>query len=394
MHREIAPGVYYVGVDDHHTHLFEGLWELPFGVSYNSYLVVDEKVALVECVKGAWDDEWLDNIREVVDPAEIDYIVLNHMEPDHTGALPRIAEIARDATLVYTPRAAPMQRAFYDVGLKERTVDDLEEISLGSKTLRFIHAQFLHWPETMFTYLVEDGVLFTCDAFGAFGALNGRLFDDEADLERVEAESRRYVSAIITSYLKFVQRGIKKVQDLGIDIRVIAPSHGPVYRKDPMWIVKKYLEWSSPELEKRVVIAYGSMYGFTQRTAMLLKRELEALGVSVTAHNLSYSEPSHVITDAVRAGVLVLGTPTYDAFPFPKVWAFANEIVGKRFPKRPIGLFGTYGWGGGGVKKLRKQLEDARYEILEPVVRVHGRLTDEEIGACRQLAREIAARLR
>ena len=393
LHRELTKGVYYVGVDDHHTELFENLWKLPFGVSYNSYLIVDEKIAIVETVKGPWAEEWLDNIREIVDPAKIDYIILNHMEPDHTSALPDIAKIAPNATLVYTPRASDMRKSFYDVDLKERIVEDLEELSLGKKTLKFVHVPFVHWPETMATWLAEDGVLFSCDAFGAFGALNGKHFDDEANMELVEKESKRYVSAIITSYFKFVQSAIKKVKDLGIKIRIIAPSHGVIYRKDPMWVVDKFDEWSSPELEKNCTIVYGTMYGYTHRLAMKLKKELLELGVDVKVHNVSYSEMSKIITDTVRAGVIVLGSPTYDAFPFPKIWAYVNELQGKRFTPRPIGLFGTFGWGGGGVKKLQKMVEEMKCEILEPVIRVRGKPSDEETKLIKELAKAIASKL-
>ncbi|TFG08481.1 FprA family A-type flavoprotein [Candidatus Thorarchaeota archaeon] len=394
MHREIAKGVYYVGVDDHHTKLFENLWEIPLGVSYNSYLIVDDKIALIETVKEPWTEEWLDNISEIIDPAEIDYLILNHMEPDHTGALPHIAKIAKNATMVYSPKASPMQKSFYDVGLEEKTVEDLEEISLGSKTLKFVHAMFLHWPETMMTYLVEDKILFPCDAFGTYGALNGKIFDDEIDLRMVEQESRRYLSTIITSYLKFVQRGIEKVKELGIEIDVIAPSHGPIYREDPMWIVNKYAEWSSPELEKTCCIVYGSMYGYTHRLAIKLKEELLSLGVNVKAHNVSYARTGDVLVDSMRAGVIVLGGPTYDAFPFPKLWTFMNEMEGKRFAQRPIGLFGTFGWGGGGVRKMKKWLEDQKFEILEPVIRVKARPTDEEEAELKKLAKTIAQKLR
>ncbi|MFW9957120.1 MAG: FprA family A-type flavoprotein [Candidatus Odinarchaeota archaeon] len=393
MHRELTKGVYYVGVDDHHTELFENLWKLPFGVSYNSYLIVDEKIAIVETVKGPWAEEWLDNIREIVDPAKIDYIILNHMEPDHTSALPDIAKTAPNATLVYTPRASDMRKSFYDVDLKEHTVEDLEELSLGKKTLKFVHIPFVHWPETMATWLAEDGVLFSCDAFGAFGALNGKHFDDEANMELVEKESKRYVSAIITSYFKFVQSAIKKVKDLGIKIKIIAPSHGVIYRKNPIWVVNKFDEWSSPELEKNCTIVYGTMYGYTHRLAMKLKKELLELGVDVKVHNVSYSEMSKIITDTVRAGVIVLGSPTYDAFPFPKIWAYVNELQGKRFTPRPIGLFGTFGWGGGGVKKLQKMVEEMKCEILEPVIRVRGKPSDEETKMIKELAKAIASKL-
>jgi flavorubredoxin len=390
MNRELAKGVYYIGVDDHHTELFENLWRLPFGVSYNSYLIVDEKVAIIETVKGPWSEEWLGNIREVIEPEKIDYIILNHMEPDHTSSLPDIARIAPNATLVYTGKASDMQKSFYNLPLKEKTVEDLEELSLGNKTLKFVHAPFLHWPETMMTYIVEDEILFSCDAFGAFGALNGKTFDDEIDLRLIESESRRYLSAIITSYFKFVQRGIEKVKDLGIGLKVIAPSHGPIYRKDPLWIIKRYDEWTRPELEKYVTIVYGTMYGYTHRLAIKLKKELLDHGVEVKLHNISYSEMSKVLVDSVRASVLVIGSPTYDAFPFPKIWAFMNEVQGKRFPVKTVALFGTYGWGGGGVKKLHMMFEDMKFEILEPVIRVKARPSDEEIQQIKSLAKTIA----
>ena len=390
MHREIAPGIYYVGVDDHHTQLFENLWAIPHGVSYNSYLIVGEKIAVIETVKSPWEDEWLENIKEIVDPSKIDYIIMNHMEPDHTSALPKIASIAKNATMVYTIKASAMQKAFYDVGLPEKIVEDLEEIDLGGKILKFVHAQFLHWPETMMTYAVEDQVLFSCDAFGAFGALNGNTFDDESDMRLVEHESWRYVSTIITSYFKFVQKGVEKIRELGIGIKVVAPSHGPIYRKDPFWVIDKYYEWSSPELNKNCAIVYGTMYGYTHRLAITLKKELMELGVDVIVHNMSYSELSKVISDTVRAGVLVIGGPTYDAYMFPKVWGFVNEIEGKRFPKRPIALFGTYGWGGGGVRRIQQQLEDKKYEIMEPVIKCNAKPTEEELKQISELAKKIA----
>jgi flavorubredoxin len=246
----------------------------------------------------------------------------------------------------------------------------------------------------MFTYVAEDEILFSCDAFGAFGALNGRHFDDEVDLRLVEKESRRYLSAIITSYFKFVQRSIARVKELGIRLKIVAPSHGPIYRKNPMWIVSKYDEWTRPELEKHCTIVYGTMYGYTHRLAMKLKKELLSLGVDVRMHNVSYTEMSDILVDSVRAGVLVVGAPTYDAFPFPKVWAFVNEVKGKRFPANIIGLFGTYGWGGGGVRKLKEMFEEMRSEVIEPVIRVRARPTEDEEKQVKELAAEIAKRLK
>jgi flavorubredoxin len=247
----------------------------------------------------------------------------------------------------------------------------------------------------MMTYAVEDKVLFSCDAFGSFGALNGRHFDDEIDLRMVESESKRYLSSIITSYFKFVQQGIAKVKQLNVPIKVVAPSHGPVYRKDPMWIISRYQRWTLPELEKYCAIVYGTMYGYNHRLAMKLKKELVKLGVEVRIHNISYAEMSRVLTDAVHAGVLVLGTPTYDAYPFPKMWTFVNEIEGKRLARRPVGLFGTFGWGGGGVKKLRKTLaEDLKFDLIEPVIDVKARPSADEEKSIRDLAIAIADRLK
>jgi flavorubredoxin len=394
MHREMAKGVYYVGVDDHHTELFENLWKIPFGVSYNSYLIVDEKIALIETVKDPWSQEWLDNIREIIDPKDIDYIILNHMEPDHTSSLPDIAELAPNATLLFTERASDMQKSFYGLSLKEKVVEDLEELFLGNKTLKFIHTPFLHWPETMMTYVKEDEVLFSCDAFGSFGALNGKVFDDEIDMRMVESESRRYLSSIITTYFKFVQRGIAKIKELGIGIKMVAPSHGPIYRKDPMWVVNKYDEWTHPELEKYVTIVFGSMYGFTHRLALKLKNELTKLGVEVKIHNISYTDMSRVLVDAVRPSVLVVGAPTYDAHPFPKIWAFVNEVQGKRVPVNKVALFGTYGWGGGGVKKLQKMFEEMKFEILEPVIRVKAKPSEDEAQQIITLAKNIAEQIK
>jgi flavorubredoxin len=316
------------------------------------------------------------------------------MEPDHTSSLPDIAEIAPNATMVYTPKAAPMQKSFYDVSLEEKTVEDGDEISLGSKTLKFVHAPFLHWPETMMTYIVEDEVLLSCDAFGSFGALNGKHFDDEIDLRMIETESRRYLSAIITSYFKFVQRALEKVKELGIGIKVIAPSHGPIYRKDPTWITSRYDEWSKPELEKHCAIIYGTMYGYTHRIAVKLKKELQEQGVEVRLHNVSYSDMSKILVDSVRAGVLVVGTPTYDAYPYPKVWGFVNEVQGKRFPTDTVALFGTYGWGGGGVRRLEKMFTEMKKEVLQPIIRVRARASHEENKQLKELAKTIAARLK
>jgi len=390
---EIKPGIYWVGVDDRKTKLFESLWSLPHGVSYNSYLVIGEKKVLIDTVKDEYAEEFIENINSVVDVKELDYVILNHLEPDHSGSLPEIVKVAPNVKIVGTNRAIDMVKSFFHLDRETISVRDGSSLDIGGKTLRFIEAPWLHWPETMFTYLVEDKILFPCDAFGSFGALGNRIFDDEVDLELFFSKSKRYFATIVLKYSKFVLRAIEKVKGLGIDIEIIAPSHGPIYRKNPLKIVELFEKWSKDTPEKRVVIVYGSMYGNTKKIAKVLEENFTSEGIETTLHDISYSDISFVLRDLVNAPAIIFGCPTYDGNIFPPLRDLVNLLEIKRLQRKIVGLFGTYAWGGNALSQLKKVLLELGHEIIEPVISVKGSPTAEDLEKTKNLAKEIATRV-
>lgn len=382
--RQIVEDIYFVGVDDKRKYnekqlkKFENIWPIPYGISYNAFLIIDEKITIIDLVDEAFATELIANIKTIVDPKKIDYIVLNHMEPDHTGALPKLLELAKNAKIYVSRKGIQMVKDFY--GVDESKIEEAKdnmELKLGKKTLRFIMAPFLHWPETMFTYVVEDKILFTCDAFGAYGALNGKLFDDELDLEHYLSEGKHYYSNIVSPYANFVQRAIKKVKDENLEIKILAPSHGPLYRSDIQRILTFYDKLSSWIPERKVVIVFGSMYGFTKKMVDFVKTKIEKQGIPVKVYDASYSDLSDMITDILDTPVLLIGAPTYDAQIYPPVQLVMHIIKTKRFKSKPVGLFGVFGWGGGALKKSKEMLETMRFEVLEPIVGSRGMPTKE-----------------
>ncbi|NOX44765.1 MAG: MBL fold metallo-hydrolase, partial [Caldiserica bacterium] len=307
--REIRPGIFWVGVNDRTTDLFEGVWPLPQGVSYNAYLVVGEKAALIDGVKAPFVEELVRNISEVLPPGKLDYLVVNHMEPDHSGSLPFLRRLAPEATVVATPAAIPMLARFHGIAEGVRAVSDGESLDLGGRSLRFFHIPFVHWPETMATYEDTEKVLFPCDAFGGFQALDGVLFDDEVDVSAYEDEILRYFSNIVGMQAKPVLRAIEKLKAL--EIEVIAPSHGLVWRRDPGHIVELYAKWASMEAVPEVTVIFGSMYGFTARAAEEVARGVAEAGVPVRVLDAGRVHVSYLIREAWKRRGLILGAPTY-----------------------------------------------------------------------------------
>ncbi|MCX7667333.1 MAG: FprA family A-type flavoprotein, partial [Atribacterota bacterium] len=311
----ICPGIHWIGVNDHTTDLFEGLWPVTKeGVSYNSYLVMDEKKAVIDLAKSLKVDEYLGRLEEFLDVAQIDYIILNHLEPDHTGILRVLWKMAPRATLVCSPQAKNMVSAFYGVTDRIRVVRDGEEIPLGEKTLQFFLTPMVHWPETMMTYEKNSKVLFSCDAFGGYGALQGAIFDDEcSDFEFYQKESLRYYANIVAKFSPMVLRAIEKLS--GLPVLIIAPSHGLIWRKQPSLIVELYRRWATYSEnggEKGVTLVYGSMYGNTEALMDALAQGVAESGVrveifDVRRHHVSYILPSLLVHKGV-----VIGAPTYE----------------------------------------------------------------------------------
>lgn len=388
----ITKDVYWIGVNDRRTALFEGIWPIPRGVSYNSYLIRDEKVALIDTIKDLSVSGYLRRLRHLLGPErQVDYLIINHLEPDHSGAIPLIKDAFPKIQVIGNKKTAEFVNDLY--GVRDvRIIQDGEELNLGRRKLRFLLTPMVHWPETMMTYETTDRILFSGDAFGGFGTLNGGIFDDEVDIRYYEDEILRYFSNIIGKYSPMVQKAIQKLGDL--PVAIVASTHGPIWRTSPEHIIQLYNRWSRQETEPGVVVAFGSMYGATERMADAVARGVADGGVkTIRVHDVSTSHVSYIIRDAWRYKGLILGSPTYDTGIFPLMEALLRLLSGKRLVNRAVGVFGDYGWSGGAVKGLRQFVDDAKLELVEPVVEAKFTATPEQIEQCHALGRAMAERV-
>ncbi len=387
---EIAPGIVWVGSEDFHRRLFDSLIPLPHGTSYNAYLVSGkEKVALIDTVNPGFEDELLAKVASVVDPTSIDYLVMNHAEPDHAFAIPRVLKAAPRARLVATRRGVEMAGLYYGVPEERRIVVKQDDtLELGGKTLRFIDAPMLHWPETMFTFAVEDGVLFPCDFFGSHIA-SDRLFDDEVG-DIVIPEAKRYYAEIMMPFLRAVRTGIEKASAL--EPKVIAPSHGPVYR-DPARIIRAYEQWAVLPLKPKAVVAYVSMWGTTARMARAVAASLSAEGIETVPYDLTTADVGYLASDLVDASALVLGSPTVINGPHP-VASYALTLVGALKPRLKLAaFFGSYGWGGGAARQVQAALEPLKVELVD-ALDIKGPASEEVLHQATELGKKVAQRIR
>jgi len=387
---EIAPGVHWVGVEDWNRRIFDALIPLPLGTSYNAYLVVGkEKTALIDTVQKNFTDQMLRKIRDVIDPTTIDYLVMNHAEPDHAGSIPETMNIAKDAKLVVTKTGVDMAKVFYNVPVeKTLAVKDGDEIELGGKTLRFIEAAWLHWPETMFTYVVQDRILFPCDFFGSHLA-KSKLFDDEVG-DVLLPEAKRYYAEIMMPFPTPIQRALDKVKTL--DLKMIAPSHGPIYR-NPRRILDAYEQWARGPLKSKAVVAYVTMWDSTEALQKSIVESIAAEGVAVVPYNLLVADVSHIMRDLVDASAIVLGAPTVLNGAHPLA-ILITEIVGAIKPRaKLVALFGSYAWGKGAVKMMTERLQQSGFEMLE-TLEVRGPPRNEDLQKATDLGKHLAQRIK
>lgn len=364
---EIRPGVYWIGVNDRTTDLFEGLWPITQeGVSYNSYLVNDDKKAIIDLVKGIKTDEFLSQVAQIIQLSDLDYIVVNHMEQDHTGILRAMTRLAPKAKILGSPKTVDMVKTFYDITDNVVAVEDGETISLGKKDLQFFSTPFVHWPETMMTYEMSHRILFSCDGFGGYGALRGAVFDDDStDADFYEREALRYYANIVARFSKAVLRAIDKLSDLPVE--VIAPSHGLIWRKDPQTIVGLYRKWAnyaSGDTEPAITLLYGTMYGNTEAMMNSVAQGISSASVTFDVFDAARTHVSYVLPSLwTRAGVVV-GAPTYEGHLFPPV-AQALEIAGDKGVKnKKLAMFGSYGWSGGALKHLEHIVEPLDWQMV------------------------------
>lgn len=383
--------VHYVGVNDRVKHRFEGLWFLPQGVSYNSYLIDDEKgVALVDTVDVAFFAEYLDKIQAVIGDRPVDYLIINHMEPDHSGSLALIRKYYPGVRLVGNKKTMEMVQGFYGAcSADDLVVADGDQLDLGHHRLTFYLTPMLHWPETMMTYDAEEKILFSGDAFGCFGALNGNVVDTQMDTAPYWPEMERYYASILGKFGAPVQTGLKKLAAL--EIGMICSTHGPVWVNEIPRAIETYRRFSAGETEKGLVICYGSMYGNTQRVAEAVAEGAAQAGLrNIVVHNLSVSQPSFVLADIFRYGALAIGGPTYNGGLFPVVEDLLKRLAGRSVSKHKLGFFGGFTWSGQAVKTIAAYNEKMKMEIVgDPVEWKQGPKAETLLRA-RELGRLLA----
>lgn len=390
---EILPGIRYVGVNDRTTTRFEALWSLPQGVSYNSYLVVDEKVALIDTVEEAFGSRLSHNIRCQIGDRPIDYLVVNHMEPDHSSSIAALRQLYPAMQIVGNAKTLRMIEGFYGIDGGTIEVGEGDTLSLGAKSLAFYMAPMVHWPETMVTWCPEAATLFTGDAFGTFGALDGGLTDSQIEPDRYWDEMRRYYASIVGKYGAPVQKALAKVRTLAP--ATLCPTHGPVWQREIGRVFDLYDRLSRYEGEPGVVVAYGSMYGNTEQLADRLARELAAQGVGpIRVYNLSTADESVVLRDIFRFDTLVVGSPTYNGQLFPPVARLLDLVVARCVPQRDFAWFGSFTWASAAVRCLGEFAQRMKWTPLcEPVEMKQGYTPAAGIDAA-ALAACIARRFR
>ncbi len=382
---KITNDIYYIGVNDHNIDLFEGQYVVPNGMAYNSYIILDEKIAVFDTVDGNFGDEWLGKISEVLGDRSPDYLIVQHMEPDHSANIEKFVKKYPDAVIVGNAKTFTMIANFFeelDLGDKKLTVKDGEKLSLGKHELTFVFAPMVHWPEVMFTYDSTDKVLFSADAFGKFGAL-----DAEEDWA---CEARRYYFGIVGKYGAQVQAVLKKAAAL--DISVICPLHGPVLSEDLPYYLGLYNTWSSYGVESEgVFIAYTSVYGNTKKAAELLAQKLKEKGCPKTViADLAREDMAEAVEDAFRYGKIVLATTTYNADIFPFMKQFICELTERNYQNRTIGIIENGSWASTAAKVIKGMFEKSKnITFAENVVSIKSAVKQDNIAQIEALADEL-----
>jgi flavorubredoxin len=389
--KEIAPDVFWVGVKHHNRRLFDALIPLPYGTSYNAYLIVGSKeTALVDTVNPGFEKELLEKISERIDPAKIDYVIMNHAEPDHANAAKYVLAVAKNAKLVASAKGKEAAMMYFDIPVERiMVVDESSKIDLGGKTLKFVDAPWLHWPETMFTYLEEDKILFPCDFFGSHLAV-GEFYADEYGNENTLDMAKLYFAEIMMPFRRPGQTAVEKVKKL--EPKMIAPSHGLIWR-EPKVILDEYAKWTSEKFQKKVMIAYVSMWGSTEKMVLALRDALVKRGITAEVFDLPNTEIGHIAKELVDTPVVVVGAPTVLGGVHP-VAAYATMLVKTlRAPTKYAAVLTSYGWSGGAVKALQGILEGTKIEVLG-VVEVKGPPKKAEFDKVVELADKIDEKLK
>lgn len=400
--QQITDKVFYAGVNDRNKNLFEGLWPLPNGVSYNSYLIVDDKVCLVDTVEVDFFMAYIKNIQEVLGDRRIDYLVVHHMEPDHSGAIELIRKYYPEIQIVGNKKTFDMMRGFYGIEENRVEVKNGDTISLGEHTMRFVMTPMVHWPETMMTLLentAENGqpterILFSGDAFGCFGALNGGLVDSQINCSEFWLEMVRYYSNIVGKYGTPVQNALKKLA--GVHLDYICSTHGPVWHENIARVTDMYDRMSRYETEEGLVICYGTMYGNTERAAEVIARAASEAGIkNIVMYNVSKTHHSYIIRDVFRYRGLIVGAPTYNTGLYHEMDVLLDELSNRDIKNHCLGWFGSYAWASKAVARIEEwNTNHLHFEPTGPPVEIKQSLDADTTAQCVALGKAMAERLK
>ncbi|MFC1811139.1 FprA family A-type flavoprotein [Thermodesulfobacteriota bacterium] len=384
---EIAKDVYGVGVKDWNIRDFHGYSTLQ-GTSYNAFLIVGEKNVLIDTVKKEFADQLIDNISKIIDPKKIDCVISNHTEMDHSGGLPRVMHrIGEDKPLYVSKMGLKNHSRHFSQKWNYHTVGTGDELSLGSRNLTFLETRMLHWPDSMFTYLKEDKILFSSDGFGQHYA-GHENFDDEIG-DEIMRHAKKYFANILLLYSPLILNLVETVTELGLEIDMICPDHGIIWRKDPGKIINAYVKWAKQAPEKKAVVVYDTMWHSTEAMANEIASGIADEGVAVKPINIRNSHRSEIMTEVLDAAAIVVGSPTINNQLFPTVADFLTYMKGLK-PKNKIGAaFGSYGWSGESVKLINKELEEMKFDVIDPGVRIQYVPDKEGKDACFELGQKI-----
>lgn len=389
---ELAKGIYSVGAIDWDVRDFHG-YSTYKGTTYNAFLIVDEKVTLFDTVKRTHLDQLLRNIKKIIDPAKIDYLVVNHVEMDHSGSLPEIMEIVKPEKLFCSPMG---QKAILDHFHREdwpfEVVKSGTEVSIGKRTIHFLETRMLHWPDSMFSYIKEDGILFSSDAFGQHYASSER-FDDEVDLSQVMQESAKYYANILYLFAPLIRKLLAAVAEMNLDIKMIAPDHGVIWRSHQDKILEAYDKWSRNESEPKALVIYDSMWHSTEKMAQAVEAGLQETGVSTTMINLKVHHRSDVMTQVLEAKAVILGCSTLNNGLLPRMAGFLMYMRGLKPANKFGAAFGSYGWSGEAVNLMNTALEEMKIDVIEDGLRLKYVPHPEKLEECVAMGKRIGERI-
>ena len=393
LNTEIAKDIFYVGVNDRIKHKFENMLPLPYGVSYNSYLITDEKTALIDTVDVCYGEVFIDKIKSQLGEKSIDYLIINHMEPDHSGSISLIRKYYPNMTIVGNKKTLEMLEGYYGIDDNTLEISDGEVLSLGKHKLQFHFTPMVHWPETMMTYDETENVLFSGDAFGCFGTLDGGVMDTEMNVDKYWDEMIRYYANIVGKYGAPVQKALQKLTPL--DIKIICSTHGPVWKEYVSKAVDIYDRMSRYEGKEGAVVVYGSMYGNTERMAEAVAQGLTMGGIkNVILHNVSKSDASVILRDIFKYKGLLIGSPTYSNELYPEIDSLLKKMEIRGIKKRDFAYFGSFTWAGIANKKLAEFGEKMKWRTINFTVEEKMGLKDSNYQSCILLGRKTAELLK